>query len=387
MGRKATMTAIFIVGLTATARCAWANGQKATITEVLTPSLSSLPEGVDIGRNGDIWYAETSVGKIALLRSDHTTSEFPLPNGSQPIIVKVATDGIWFTDGPGHAIGHLDPATGNIIEYAIPSGASPLFLQVGPDDSKWFSKTTGVGRLSPNGVVSEWDVTLEHPDDNIEQISIDPRGNLWFVERNFDGAGAAGTNKVRRLDPSANVISTYLVPTYGGNPAGVLANPNGTVWVAEYFANAFALLDPNVAPHTDELAQPNSAASGSNNALARPITGNSGKGAETKVNPATHVVDPVFTPGWVEYHIPTANAQAEDMRVDLQGRLWFEEDTGLLGMLDPQPATFTEYTIPSGDSGYYNIALDQNEGRLWFTEAGIFAPVPTKIGNLIIGNK
>jgi virginiamycin B lyase len=384
MGRKAIMTAILASAFGAGS--AWA-GEEATITEFPTPSAASLPQGVDIGQNGEVWYAETSVGKIALLRSNHSTSEFTLANGGQPIIVKVAADGIWFTDGPSHAIGHLNPATGNIVEYAIPSGASPLFLQIGPDGSKWFSKTTGVGRLSPNGVITEWDVTLEHPDDNIEQISLDPWGSLWFVERNFDGAGAAGTNKVRRLDPSTDVISTYLVPTFGGNPAGVRANANGTVWVAEYFANAFALLNPNVAPHTDELVQPNSAATGGNTIQAGRTNSNSGNGAATTVNPATHTVNPVVTLGWVEYHIPTANAQAEDMRVDHHGRLWFEEDSGLLGTLDWQTATFTEYAIPSANSGYFNIALDQDVGRLWFTEAGVFAPVPTKIGNLIIGDE
>ncbi|MBB6589947.1 antibiotic hydrolase, partial [Ralstonia solanacearum] len=34
------------------------------------------------------------------------------------------------------------------------------------------------------------------------------------------------------------------------------------------------------------------------------------------------------------------------------------------------------------NSGYYNIALDKRNGLLWFTEAGVFAPVTTKIGYL-----
>ena len=75
---------------------------------------------------------------------------------------------------------------------------------------------------------------------------------------------------------------------------------------------------------------------------------------------------------------------AEDMRVDQHGRLWFEEDSGLLGSLDAYHAIFAEYTVPSVNSGYYNIVLDQNEDRLWFTEAGLFAPVTTKIGFLKI---
>lgn len=357
---------------------------QATIGEFATPTQASSPQGVDTARDGSVWYSETSAGKIAVLRPDKTSAEFPLPNGGQPFILKVGRDGIWFTDSATHAIGHLDPNSGKVAEYAIPSGASPFFIQIAADGSKWFSETAGVGRLSPTGVITEWSVTLEHADDNIEQLSLDPFGNVWFAERNFDGAGAAGTNKVRRLNPLTNVISTYLVPTFGGNPAGVLANANGTVWVSEYYANALALLNPLLAPHTDEVVQPNK--SPVNNqvaAVSRSVSGPD-QSTNTSVSPGFHTAKPSVTPGWIEYPIPTADAEAEDMRVDRFGRLWFEEDKGLLGRLDPWAARFTEYTIPSPDSGYYNIALDNKADALWFTEAGVFAPVATKIGYLHI---
>jgi len=374
-----TITTVLAVGLAAVSSRVQAD---ATITEFPTPSAASLPQGIDIGLNGDVWFSENSVGKVAVLRTNHTTSEFPLPNGGQPTIVKVAADGIWFTDGPDHAIGHLNPVTGQIEEFAIPSGVTPIFLEISPDGSKWFSKVNGVGQLSPNGVMTEWDVALEHPDDNIEQISLDPFGKLWFVERNFDGVGAAGTNKVRRLDADTNVISTYLVPTFGGNPAGVHTNSDGTIWVAEYFGNAVALLFPNIAPHSDAVVRPNRAASPTAFTIERPANGSRGTATNTRETASVHSVMPVFTRGWTEFPIPTANAQAEDMRIDDRGLVWFEEDTGKLGVLNPFTATFAEYPIPSPNSGYYTIALNPQEGGLWFTEAGIFAPVPTKIGIL-----
>jgi virginiamycin B lyase len=87
----------------------------------------------------------------------------------------------------------------------------------------------------------------------------------------------------------------------------------------------------------------------------------------------------------VEYVIPTANTESEDMRVDRFGRLWYEGDTGFLGVLNPYAAVFTQYAIPSINSGYYNVALDQKTNRLWFTEAGAFAAVATKVGNLHAG--
>jgi virginiamycin B lyase len=361
-------------------------GPKASITEFPTASATSLPQGLDIDCSGNVWYTETTAGKIAVLRPDRTSAEYTVPNGGQPISLKVAADGIWFTDGANRAIGNLNPTTGKIEEFAIPSGAAPLFIELAADGSKWFSETTGVGRLTPRGAIAEWNVSLEHPDDNIEQLSIDPWGNVWFVERNFDGAGAAGTNKVRRLTPATNVISTFLVPTPGGNPAGITANANGTVWVSEYFANAVALLNPFAAPHTDSVVSPSTFTA--SNQIANVPRSNPIRtpGTNTPVPPSTHLVKPNITPGWVEYPVPTSGAMVEDMRVDILGRLWFEEDNGLLGILNPYIAQFTEYTIPSPDSGYYNVALDQTNGDLWFSEAGAFATVDTKVGFLHIGN-
>lgn len=358
---------------------------QAVITEFLTPSQQSLPQALDIDPKGNVWYVETAAGKIAVLRPDQTTSEYTVPNGGQPFTPKVASDGIWFTDSANHAIGNLNPATSNIQEFAIPSGSTPLFIQIAADGSKWFTEVTGVGRLAPDGSMSEWTVALEHPDDNIEQLSIDPAGNIWFAERNFDGVGDAGTNKVRRLNPKNNVISTYLVPTFGGNPAGVHANLDGTVWVSEYFANAFALLFPKIAPHTDEVVAPNSHA-GVAIATGVPHTRfGRQQGVRTPVAPTIKFSKPNFTRGWIEYPIPTADTESEDMRVDCFGRLWYEGDTGFLGVLNPFISVFTQYTIPSENSGYYNIDLDQKSDRLWFTEAGAFAAVPTKVGNLKVG--
>lgn len=355
---------------------------KTTFTEFATPSASSSPQGMDIAADGSVWYAETSAGKIAVFYPDRSSAEFPLPNGGQPFILKAAVDGIWFTDSATRSIGHLDPHSGKVVEYAIPSGAAPFFIQVAADGSHWFSETAGVGRLAPNGLMTEWNVSLEHADDNIEQLSLDPQGNVWFAERNFDGAGAAGTNKLRRLDPRTNKISTYPVPTLGGNPAGVVANANGTIWVSEYFANAVALLDPRIAAHSDEVVAPNASKAGSQAATVSRNDAARTPGTHTPAVPGSHAVHPSVTRGWIEYPIPTAKAEAEDMRVDRKGRLWFEEDAGSIGRLDPLTARFTEYTIPSPNSGYYNIALDRKTGLLWFTEAGVFAPVTTKIGYL-----
>jgi virginiamycin B lyase len=79
--------------------------------------------------------------------------------------------------------------------------------------------------------------------------------------------------------------------------------------------------------------------------------------------------------------IPTPGANAEDMRLDGRGDLFFEEDGGKLGVLAPASGTVVEYVIPSPNSGYYNITL--SGPNVWFAEAGAFGPVPTKVGVLL----
>jgi virginiamycin B lyase len=353
-----------------------------SITELPTPAANSLPQGVDVG-GARVVYAETAAGAIVEVGPDLATRAFPLPGGGAPNVVKVDGESIWFTDGKNAAIGRLDPLSGAVVELPVPSGAAPFFLALGADGSRWFSEPSGVGRLSPEGVVTEWVVTLEHPDDNIEEISLDPHGDLWFAERNFDGAGPAGTNLVRRLDPRTNVVSEYRVPTLGGNPAGVLARPDGKVWVSEYFADRIALLDPAAAPHVDHVLPPDTGLSSARRTFEAIPPRKGSTPATSAVVATTSHVTPIVSPGWIEYPLPMAGANAEDMRVDALGRLVFEEDAGTLGVLDPVALTVTEYPIPTANSGYYTIALAP-DGRVWFTEAAIFAPgIPSQIGVLV----
>jgi virginiamycin B lyase len=354
-----------------------------TVTEFPTPTPNSLAEGVDVARDGSIWYCETLASRLVLQRPDRGVVEYPVPNGGQPNTLKIGQDGIWFTDQVNNAIGVLHPETGEVVEYRVPSGAQPTFIELGPDGSVWFPEPNGVARMDPQGSFTEWQIALEKTNDgsHIEEISLDPAGRVWFAEKNYAGPGPGGTNTVRRLDPVTNLISKYRVPTLGGTPAGVFANADGTVWVTEFFGNAVALLDPGAAPHTDLTVTPlGGASAGQSTPGAHLHAGGAPRAAATPVAPRLTPVTPSRTPGWIEYPIPLANANAGDLRVDASGRVWFEEDAGQIGVLDPAALTITEYPLPTQGNGYYNIEIDHH-GRIWITEAGFFAP-PSKVAVL-----
>lgn len=354
-----------------------------TVMEFPTPTPNSQAQGVEVTRDGSIWYCETLASRLVLQRPDRSVVEYPVPNNGQPNTLKIGQDGIWFTDQINNAIGVLHPETGEVVEYSVPSGVAPTFIELAPDRSVWFPEPNGVARMDPQGHFTEWQITLEKTNDgsHIEEISLDPAGRVWFAEKNYAGPGPDGTNTVRRLDPVTNLISEYRVPTLGGTPAGVLANADGTVWVTEFFGNAVALLDPGAAPHTDLTVTPlHGVAAGQSTPGSHLHAGGASHVAAVPVTPRLTAVTPSRTPGWIEYPIPFPNANAGDLRVDPSGRLWFEEDAGQIGVLDPVALTITEYPLPTQGNGYYNIEID-NHGRIWITEAGYFAP-PSKVAVL-----
>ncbi len=357
---------------------------QASITELPTPSAQSLPSGLDLTADGSgVFYAELTAGKIALVQNLQLVREYTLPPGAAPNIVKLAApDTLWFTDTGNAAIGLLNPQTGAVLEFKTPSGVAPNFLQIAHDHSLWFSEPSGVGHFALSGEITEWRITLEKSDSHIEQLSIDPLGNIWFTELNYDGVGPLGTNYVRRLDPSANTVRSYAVPTFGGTPAGVQAASSGHIWVSEYFAGKIALLDPQAAPYTTDSVTPTTGLSTESHTHRQGPTSTHSTDTVTRESGVSHYVTPTKTQGWLEWLIPVTGSNIEDMRIAQSGSVYFEDDNGYLGHLDPIGNSVIEYAIPSPNSGYYNIAL--NGCTLWFSEAGAFVPVPTKVGVLTV---
>jgi len=95
----------------------------------------------------------------------------------------VAPDGgVWYTANFTARLGRLDPATGSIKEFPLPSEArdphTPLFH----------------------------------------------RGKVWFTVQ--------GSNLYGVLDPASGAAKIYPVPTPRARPYGLVAAPDGMIWMA-----------------------------------------------------------------------------------------------------------------------------------------------------------
>src|SRR5260370_40091119 len=85
-------------------------------------------------------------------------------------------------------------------EFPIPTANSlPNDIASGPDGNLWFTEGSPgpngnkIGRMSPAGVVTEFDITPHTPDSGPANITSGPDGALWFTD--------VFGNKIGRLAP------------------------------------------------------------------------------------------------------------------------------------------------------------------------------------------
>lgn len=236
----------------------------------------SEPAGLVADKHGNLWFAETALGRIGRISSAGERYEFAIPqppgdSGGLPLrpqTLAMGPDGnIWFLaydligkvtpkgqftlfrlDGPGDGglvagpdgnmwvtqqvpkIARVTPA-GQITEFSIPvdgknfqaGSLAKASIAVGRDGNLWFSEPRGrIGRITPAGDVKEF--TLPTPDAEPGGIIAGPDGNLWFAMVGVKG-------KIGRITPSGTITEFELMRV--SQPQHLTVGPDGAIWFTE----------------------------------------------------------------------------------------------------------------------------------------------------------
>jgi virginiamycin B lyase len=98
--------------------------------------------------------------------------------------IEVTADGsVWYGDEPRGFLGRIDPANGQVKEYALPGGAGskPYALTRDGDGRIWVSQTGPDKKLVAFDPKSEKFVAVEPVSDVIRHMMYDPKtGAMWF---------------------------------------------------------------------------------------------------------------------------------------------------------------------------------------------------------------
>jgi streptogramin lyase len=178
--------------------------------------------GITAGGDGNLWFAGANfqqcsvdfcteiTGVVGRITTSGSVTEFTLPMDTWvPTGITKGPDGnVWFTEvqvskiapyaRSGGKIGRISPS-GLIAEFSIPTAnALPQGISGGPDGNLWFTETKAnqIAKITPAGSVSE----LAIPTINSGTVGITsgPDGNIWFTE--------TATSKVGKLTPSSGAV-------------------------------------------------------------------------------------------------------------------------------------------------------------------------------------
>ncbi len=307
------------------------------VTEYDVPKENADIRGIAVDSKGEVWFYQTNASSIArFIPANHTFVQYPIkaPFVAKQSIVNLAgglltfdkSDNVWFTDARSNSIGKIEPNSGGITLYKIPTENS-----------------------GPLG------------------ITIDKNGHVWFAEITGD--------KIGKLDPQTGKIDEYVLPESSG-PALLTFDSNGMLWFTLAYAKKVAKLDPNSAvAGTSQSIQiydlkgfysPFGIAA-MNNLL---YVSDHGSSKIAKFVPSSNS----FTIYWTSpvQEIPVnefPETLPAQLLTDKASNIWFAEHVGnRIARLDPVTNAITEYEIPSGPLSITLWSAIAPNGDVWFTE-------------------
>ncbi len=207
------------------------------ITFVNTPTAASAPTAIATTNDGNIWFTEHDANKIGRLNpTTGTITEFAIPTANaQPQDIASAGNVLYFTEAGTNKIARID-ATGNITEFAIPTANSqPRGITVAADGSVYFTEFNAgkIGRFDP-ATSTFVEFALPTGTGAPFGITTDQSGNIWFTELNANRIGTLKVPAPLQAQPVA-ILGTAGQPLTNV-PVATFSDPSGNDPVGNYTA-------------------------------------------------------------------------------------------------------------------------------------------------------
>ncbi|MCE7874197.1 hypothetical protein DYH09_28020 [bacterium CPR1] len=220
--------------------------------EFITLGAGSLPAGIALGSDGNIWWTLSSNQApndgSAIARNDApptATAFFSTGITAGPTLSDICAgpDGnMWFTENALAQVGRMD--TSGVVINELPCGPFPTTIVSGPDGRLWLIRddlaiggVDAIEAMTTTGTVTTF---LLPVDSNPQDICVGPDGNLWVTLTSFDGVST--TSGLARIT-TGGVMTTFQEPTMV-NPVGICSGPDGNLWVTCAIGNAIARVVP-----------------------------------------------------------------------------------------------------------------------------------------------
>lgn len=210
-----------------------------SVTNEFSVAANSQPFGITVGADGFLYFTEQGVAngspKIGKISTGGTVTEIAVtPATAQPYgIVRGPDNNLWFTEMGADAIVSMTIASGNAATTfplgTPPGGAAswkPAYIAVGPGTSSLVFTAPGanaIGQITTSGTISSF--LIPTPGANPQGIVTGPDLNVWFVEN--------AASKIGRLNGATGAITEFPTPTANAGPTTIVQGPDGALWFTE----------------------------------------------------------------------------------------------------------------------------------------------------------
>jgi virginiamycin B lyase len=217
---------------------------------------------------------------------------------------------IWWTGMWASLVGRLDPNTGAMQEYQLPSSARPHSIVPDADGFIWYTGNSNgtIGRLNPaDGSIKEYPTRARDPHTAV----FHPNGNLYFTSQH--------SNMLGRLNPATGELIEIETRK---KPYGIKVGKAGDLFIAYNGTNAIG-----------------------------------------RMHPGTLSVR--------YYDIPDAATRIRRLDVDSNENVWFVNSSlGKVGKLDVDTGKVTQWNSPSGPTSHpYSMTVIKD--IVWYNESGM----------------
>ncbi len=338
------------------------------IQEFLLPSECSMPVGVAIDKQGNVWTLSSYKNKVIKydpkldrfdefdIPSKPVTRDIPFPVWAALFDEKGR---LWFTDAENNSIWLFDTLSKEFKQFRLQSSSEfgtsmPVDMKI-YNNRLWF-----IGVYSKHiGMIDTNTLELKEIPINVElqalgTLALDKQGNVWFTALTLGSKGS-----LYKLDANTGeIITTYDLPIT--SPVGTSIDNDGNIWINDHGSNMFIRFNPN----TKEIVK-----------YVTPLPSRF-----TNLGLYDRCISDNGSPltcGGYQVSLPYWNA------IDSKGRLWLNEHQGnAIAVFDPNNLTLIEYHIPTHNRAWgicdnYNepcgianplrfVLADDN--IVWFTE-------------------
>jgi virginiamycin B lyase len=197
-------------------------------SEYPIPSWDGSPQGIAAGPDGAMWFAERHANAIGRVAMNGKIKEYVLPHdASGPTGITRGNDGkMWFTETDGNRIGSIDPASGKVSEYPIPTPET----KPGPIAEVPTGDILVVIELAKHRIVSlhrgspvhEYAAPAVAPID----VTAGPGTAVWILSAD----GSVGRYPVELSRESHTFWKPVSVSSRDSIPGAIASGPSKTVW-------------------------------------------------------------------------------------------------------------------------------------------------------------